>query len=85
MERSAHCRCIKLTALTELRMFKEASDEIMNLLCGGKLPHSTDVAYAPAEPFPVANLFNATKPIDDSDNLKVNLDVFVCTARVVVG
>ena len=62
---------MKLTALTELRMFKEASAEMMNLLFGAKLPHVADVAYAPAETFPLATRFDVSKPIDEPDNLKV--------------
>nr|CAB3230243.1 cilia- and flagella-associated protein 54-like [Phallusia mammillata] len=70
LQRSVHCRCQKLSALIDLRMFKEATNEAINLLYGVRLPHPSDVSYAsPDTPVPTVT-FNTKKLIEDVENLK---------------
>ncbi|XP_076801900.1 cilia- and flagella-associated protein 54-like [Clavelina lepadiformis] len=70
VQRSVQCRCLKLQALIDLRMFKEATSDAICLLYGVRLPHSSDVSYCAPETQPPTVSYDCSKPVDNTENLK---------------
>lgn len=70
VQRSVQCRCIKLTALTNIRCFDVATSNICALLFGSKLPHPIDHTYREPESNVPNIYFNLSQSIESLDNLK---------------
>lgn len=70
VQRSIQCRCIKLTALSNIRAFDSAINDLFHLLYGNRLPHQTEHTYREPDSQVPSFQFNLSQSIESLENLK---------------
>ncbi|ESO99725.1 hypothetical protein LOTGIDRAFT_238729 [Lottia gigantea] len=71
LQRSVDCRILKIRVLTDLRFFTEAFTVLRRLLHGERLPQIGDSGFRHVESKMGILQFNTSKPIMETNNLKV--------------